>query len=89
MFDPTAIEFGGISIIAMVFGLVEFIKAQLGWEGKKVTALAAVLGLVVLGIVEAIAFLPPEYAPFVEATFRSVAFGLAAAGVYKFGTRND
>jgi hypothetical protein len=88
MFDPSVIEFGGISIIAMVFGLVEFIKVQFDWQGKKVTALAAFLGLGVLGIVEALQFLPPEAVPFAEAVFRSVAFGLAAAGFYKFAARN-
>ena len=89
MFDPGLIEIGGVSAIAMVFGLVEFFKSLFNLEGKKVTALAMVMGLVVLGVMEALQFLPGEYAPFVESVYKSIAFGLAAAGFYKFGTRKE
>ena len=89
MFDPAAFEFGGISLIALVFGLTEFFKALFSIEGKKVTALAMVMGLVVAGLVEALQFLPGQAAVIAESVYVSVAFGLAAAGFYKFGTRND
>ncbi len=89
MFDPALVELGGVSVIAMVFGLVEFFKGLFNLEGKKVTALAMVMGLLVLGVAEALQFLPPEYSLYAESVFKSVAFGLAAAGFYKFGTRNE
>ncbi len=84
MFDPSLVEFGGISLIAMVFGLVEFFKSLFNIQGKAVTGLAMAMGLLVLGIVEALQFLPTEWLPIVESTFKSVTFGLAAAGFYKF-----
>jgi hypothetical protein len=89
MFDPGLIEFGGISLIAMVFGLVEFFKSLFKIEGKWVTVLAGAMGLLVLGLVEALQFLPAGYTQAAESIFKSFAFGLAAAGFYKFGTRNE
>ncbi len=68
MFDPGLIEFGGISLIAMVFGLVEFFKGLFKIEGKWVTVLAGAMGLLVLGIVEALQFLPAGYTQAAEAT---------------------
>lgn len=87
--DLTLIEFGGITVIAMVFGLTQFFKELFNMKGKAVTALAMVIGLAALGGIEALQFLPPEAVPIAEAVYRSIAFGLAAAGFYKYGTRND
>jgi hypothetical protein len=89
MFDPAAFELGGISLIAVVFGLTELLKSWLNWEGKKVTALAASLGVIFMAVFQVTQFLPPEYVPVVNAVIASIAFGLAASGFYKFGTRNE
>jgi hypothetical protein len=87
MFDANILV-GGVSLMALVFGLTEFIKDLIGWTGKKVTALAAGLGLVLYGIAEALAYVPEPYNAIVVAVFGSLAFGLAASGFYKFSVKN-
>ena len=84
MFDPNTFELGGISLIALVFGLTELLKSWFGWEGKKVTALAASLGVIFMGIFEATKFLPVEYVPYINSGIAVIAMGLAASGFYKF-----
>jgi hypothetical protein len=88
-FDPGSFAIGGISLMAFVFGAVQLIKDWTGWEGKKVTGLSAIMGLLVMVLYQAIQFLPPEIVQYVEAIFISLAFGLATSGFYKFTTRND
>ena len=88
MFDPNTFELGGISLIALVFGLTELLKSWFGWDGKKVTALAASLGVIFMAIFEATQYLPAEYVPVSNSVIAVIAMGLAAAGFYKFGTRN-
>ena len=89
MFDPSTIELGGISLIAIVFGLTELLKSWFGWEGKKVTALAASIGVIFMAIFEATQYLPAQYVPFVNSFIAVVAMGLAPSGFYKFGTRKE
>jgi len=84
MFDPEAYVVGGVQLIALVFGLVEFLKGLLGWSGKRVTMLAAVLGAVILTAYQLIGIVPQPYGQAVEILFTSAAFGLAASGYYKF-----
>ena len=86
MFDPNTFELGGISLIALVFGLTELLKSWLSWEGKKVTALAASLGVIFMAVFEATKYLPPEYVPYVNSVIAVIAFGLAASGFYKFAS---
>jgi hypothetical protein len=86
--DFSALEFGGVTLILMVAGLTQFFKELFSWEGKKVTVLAMAIGLLVLGGVELIAFLPETAQPIVEAIYRTVAFGLTAAGLYKLRQHN-
>ncbi len=88
MFDPNTFELGGISLIALVFGLTELLKSWFGWEGKKVTALAASLGVIFMAIFEATQYLPAEYVPIVNSVIAVIAMGLAASGFYKFAARN-
>ena len=89
MFDPAVIEIGGISLIALVFGLTEFFKNLFDLEGKKVTALAASLGFVAMAVAEGLQYIPEPANAIVTGIIASLAFGLAAAGFYKFGARND
>jgi len=85
MFDPTTITLNGITLIAVVFGLVEFIKSQFeGLTGKRVTALSAVTGAVIYGLYSVIPLIPAPYSQYVVMGFTSVVFGLTASGFYKF-----
>lgn len=84
MFDPSNFVLGGVQLMALVFGLTEFLKSALHWEGSKVTVLAAVLGALVLVCYQLIGVVPEPYGQVVEIVFTSLAFGLAASGYYKF-----
>jgi hypothetical protein len=88
VFDPEAFAVGGVSLIILVFGLTQFIKELLGWDGKKVTALAAGLGAGFMAVFQALAYIPEPYKAIVTGLVVSIAFGLSASGYYKFGTRN-
>ncbi len=87
MFDPNSFTVGGIVLIAVVFGLTEFIKDLLVWEGKKVTALAASLGVILFALFRASEFLPAEYAQIYEVVVQSITFGLTASGYYKYAEK--
>ena len=84
MFDPTSVTLNGITLIAVVFGLVEFIKSMSGWEGKKVTALSAFTGAGLYGLYSAIQLLPAVWGQYITIGFTCVVFGLTASGFYKF-----
>jgi len=84
MFDPEAFAVGGIQLIALVFGLTQFIKELLGWSGQKVTILSASLGAIVMVCYQLIGILPTPYEQVIHIIFSSVAFGMAASGYYKF-----
>ncbi len=84
-FDPTIFAIGGISIMAIVFGLTEFIKTLLGWEGKKVTALASCLGAVMMVLYQLQSLLPEPYGKAYLIVMMSLAFGMSASGYYKYG----
>lgn len=84
MFDAESFALGGIQLIALVFGLTEFIKSLLNWEGKKVTMLAAGLGAVVMVLYQLIGIVPEPYSQVMQIVFASAAFGLSASGYYKF-----
>ena len=86
MFEPIEAVSGGVQLIAVVFGLVEFIKALTGLQGKGATALAAGIGFAVMGLFELQAILPAEYTQFFDMAARSVVMGLSASGYYKFVT---
>ena len=89
MFDVYAITYGGIQLIALVFGLTQFIKEAVGWTGKKVTLLAAGLGILVMVAYQLIDIVAEPYGQILGVVFGSVAFGLSASGYYKFATRKD
>ena len=85
MFDPFEAMFGGVQIIAVVFGLVEFIKNMAGLEGKSVTALSAILGAILYAVVQVVGVIPdPTVKLVAEIAIASVTFGLTASGYYKF-----
>ena len=84
MFDPEAFMVGSIQLIAVVFGLTQFLKELLGWSGQRVTVLAASLGALVMVAYQLIGMVPAPYEQVINIVFSSVAFGLAASGYYKF-----
>jgi hypothetical protein len=83
-FDPNVIAVGGVSLIVLVFGLLEFIKEAFNLSGKIVTVIAACLGVVVMVAYRLIGIVPEPYSQVVDIVFASLAFGLAASGYYKF-----
>jgi len=89
MFDPTAFVLGGVQLIALVFGLTQFVKTLLSWEGQKVTVLAASLGALLMVVYRLVGIVPEPYGQIVDIAVNSLAFGLSASGYYKFFTRND
>lgn len=84
MFDPNVFEVQGVALIALVFGLVEFIKNMLDWSGKRVTLLAASLGVVLYVLYRLLEIVPEPYGQILGIGLGSLAFGLSASGYYKF-----
>lgn len=87
--DFLALEFGGVGVLLMVFGLTQFFKSLFNMEGKAVTGLAMAMGIAAVGGIELLQFLPEQAVPIAEAIYRTIAAGLTAAGFYKFAKRND
>jgi hypothetical protein len=82
-FDPGSLAIGGVSLIFFTLGFVELLKDWFNLNGKIVTGVSAITGVAVMGVYQAIQFLPPEIVSIVESVWLSLAFGLAASGYYK------
>ena len=89
MFEVESFAIAGVSLIALVFGLTEFLKDLLGWEGKKVTALSASIGFIAMATYNGLTYIPEPFNAIVTGIVASLAFGLAASGFFKFATRNE
>lgn len=87
MFDPESFVVGGVSLIVMVFGLVEFFKDLFNMEGKRVTIMAALMGAIVMVLYQLIQVVPAPYEQVVQIVFMSISFGLSASGYYKFAAK--
>ena len=76
---------GGIEVIALIFGIVEFAKS-LGVNGKKSQLLAMVLGFVLVGTSQAITgdMLSADIAIYIELVVKALAGALATMGFYDF-----
>lgn len=85
--DFETLTVNGVSLIALVFGLVEFFKTVFKLEGSKVTVMSAMIGLVVMLTYQLQALLPAEYAAYYHLTITAIYGGLAASGFYKFSKR--
>jgi membrane protein implicated in regulation of membrane protease activity len=81
--DDINLYIGGVFLLPLVFGLVEFFKAQFSLEGKIVTWLSAGIALV-LAVIAQLETVIPGIAPWVKIAVLSVCAGLSASGVYKF-----
>jgi hypothetical protein len=75
---------GGVALIPLIFGLVEFFKSLFNLDGKKVTVLSAVMGAVLFALYQLQGVLPEPYSQIYVAVVGSLAFGLSASGFYKF-----
>lgn len=85
IFDPGQIYFQGISLIALVFGLTQFVKSQFeNLQGKQVTLLAAGIGFVLMTAVKLLPLVPEPYGQILDIIIGGLAFSMAAAGFYKF-----
>ena len=88
MFDVQGFAIAGVSLIALVFGLTEFTKTVFDLTGKKVTILSASIGFIAMATYNGLTYIPEPFNAIVTGAVASLAFGLAASGFYKFGTRN-
>ena len=84
MLDINSFMVGGVALIPLVFGQVEFIKNMFDWEGKKVTALSAGLGLFWALAYQGLELVPEPYNAYAVMVIVSLAVGLSASGFYKF-----
>jgi hypothetical protein len=85
MFDATSFVAFGVPLLALVFGLTEFFKSMLGWEGKQVTLLAVGLGILVFVPPELIDLIAEPYEQVLRIVYTGITFALSAAGFYKYG----
>ena len=87
MFDPNEILSNGVPLLVLVFGLVEFFKALFKMEGQQVTVLSALMGAVILVAFELRGIVPEPYGQVFDIFIKSITFGLAASGFYKFSAQ--
>lgn len=80
----TELVVNGVPAVLLVFGLVEFAK-KFGVAGKALTALSAVLGLLVSAAYQlALSGVPVDYTGWLGVVVVGLAYGLTASGVYDF-----
>ena len=84
MFDPSTYVLQGVSLLSLVFGLVEFIKDVFNLSGKVVTVISALCGAFVMVAYQLSEVLPGWYGIAFKTFVLSLAFGLSASGYYKF-----
>jgi hypothetical protein len=84
--DFTNLLIGGIPLMVVIFGLVEFIKS-LGLKGNWLTVVSLLLGFVFGGCYQISKLgMPATFAEWFSAIVFSLAIGLATSGFYKFVT---
>ena len=84
MNDFTSLLVGGIPLMVVIFGLVEFSKS-LGLAGKKMTIFSMLLG-VAFGVAYQIAIngVPAGFAAWFAIVVYGLAIGLVTSGFYNF-----
>jgi hypothetical protein len=83
MFDFSTLLVGGIPLVAVVFGLVEFSKS-LGLKGKMLTVVSLLLGLLFGLAFRLTISVPADFAGWFAAVVFGLALGLIASGFYTF-----
>jgi hypothetical protein len=81
-FDPSTIAVGGVSILILLPGLVQFLKGAFSLEGKAVTVLSFCLGAV-LYVGSQAEFLLPGSGKWVAFVIQALSVGLSASGYFK------
>ena len=83
--DWSGFEIGGVSLLALVPGIVEFCKSALGIKDRAAEALTVGLGCGFIGLAQAIALelVPVVALPWITVGVVGLGGGLAIAGYYK------
>lgn len=85
MFDPESFAVNGVSLMFLVFGLVEFFKAQFpAIQGRWATLFSAVLAAGMGLMFKAMPLMSEPAAMWIGYVLEALAFGLAASGFYKY-----
>lgn len=85
MFDPAEHVINGVQIAVLLFGLVEFLKAQVpAIEGKVAQWIAFILGIGLFLLYRGLPFIPEPTGMWIGYAVEAVAFTLATSGYYKF-----
>ena len=82
--DPTSVVVAGVSLMVIVFGLIEFLKAVGHFDGTEVTIMSFGVGFLLMAIYLVGSYLPDPYNLLVNGFFACLVVGLAASGYYKF-----
>lgn len=80
--DLNSLVFGGVALLPLIFGLVEFAK-KLGLSGKVLTGVSAGIG-VVFGVAAQLATMYPVLQPWFAVVAMGLLTGMAASGIYDF-----
>lgn len=82
--DFTALVVGGVPLVVVIFGLVEFAK-KFGLKGNWLTVLSMVLGVGLgIGFKISESGVPVGFSNWFGVCIFSLALGLAASGIYDF-----
>jgi hypothetical protein len=83
--DWSGFEIGGVSLLALVPGIVEFCKSALGVKDRAAEALTVGLGCGFIGLAQAITMklVPDAAMPWITVGVVGLGGGLAIAGYYK------
>lgn len=86
--DYASLAIGGVAVIPLIVGLVEFAK-RLGLQGEGCTVLSAVLGFVFIALAYSIesGMMPEAAVPWIILFVVGLGGGLAAAGLYDLSKR--
>lgn len=76
---------GGISIMAVIMGLVQLVK-KLGVSGNILILVSVLIGFVI-GAVYKLTGMYPQIAPWLELVIFALYMGLGATGLYSVGDR--
>lgn len=83
MQDFSTLLIGGIPLIAVIFGLIEFLKV-FGLKGRLLTIFSLLLGLL-LGVAYKLTLgLPVDFAGWIAVIVFGLAIGLTTSGIYDF-----
>lgn len=77
---------GGISVLPLIIGLVQYFKDMFNLEGKPAQVCAFVVTIVVVAAVQLMPIVPAPYGQYVELVLSIVAWSLAAQGLYQVGS---